>query len=141
LFNIRYYSTCVYGVIDTTEKTWTYCVAGHPAPLLIRDGTVEVLDGPHGPPLAALPTADSYKERVVRLQDGDLLALYSDGLVERRGERLDEGIRRLGERLRMVDAEDNLNDATKAVVADLVGEDPPDDVVIVLARYATTGPA
>jgi serine phosphatase RsbU (regulator of sigma subunit) len=136
-FNIPYFSTCAYGIIDTTKETWLYSVAGHPPPFLLRAAQPQLLDGPHGPPLAAPGTAGNYREHVVPLKDGDLLALYSDGLIERRGESLSKGMERLGERLGAVGSHDDLSAASRAVVADLVGDASSDDVVIILARYKT----
>jgi serine phosphatase RsbU (regulator of sigma subunit) len=137
-FNISCYSTCAYGIIDTTEETLVYSVAGHPPPFLVSAATPRLLDGPHGPPIAAAGTARKYDERRTPLKDGDLLVLYSDGLIERRGEPLDVGLERLSERLRVIGAQDDLNEASRAVVADLVGDMSSDDVVIVMARYHKT---
>jgi serine phosphatase RsbU (regulator of sigma subunit) len=66
--------------IETGELTW--CNAGHPAPLLIRDGRLaEVLDDalvqPYGTGLQA-------RSATVRLEPGDRVVLYTDGLTEAR---------------------------------------------------------
>lgn len=88
-------ATCFYGVLDTASGELRYASAGHPPAAVLRaDGAVEWLrDGrtvPLGvatPPLVVPGTA--------RLRSGDLLALYTDGLVERRGEPLQVGLDRL----------------------------------------------
>lgn len=66
--------------------------AGHLPPLLRHpDGSVQVLGGEHDL-LLGLDPATTRGERVVELPDGACLLLFTDGLVERRGESLDEGI-------------------------------------------------
>ena len=135
LFGIAHFSSCVYGVLDTTASTWQYTCAGHPRPLLIRAGSVEILEGPHGMPIAATTQPSTYRESTVRMEDGDLLALYSDGLIERRGERLEKGIERLGDALLSITTNDELNESTKRIVADICGESATDDVVLLIARY------
>ena len=54
-------------------------------PLLVRHGVARMLDGPHGPPINATEERTRYRESATPLEAGDLLALYSDGLIERRG--------------------------------------------------------
>jgi serine phosphatase RsbU (regulator of sigma subunit) len=65
--------------------------AGHPPPALIGPGGgVELLDGPPDVLLGALPDGDrADHERV--LEPGSMVVLYTDGLVDRRGQGIDEG--------------------------------------------------
>jgi sigma-B regulation protein RsbU (phosphoserine phosphatase) len=71
-----------YGVFDAVGRTFTYTNAGHPAPLLFREGEVQTLES-HGLILGVVPEA-GYQQSVVELQSGDLLVLYSDGISEAR---------------------------------------------------------
>ncbi|WP_431884713.1 GAF domain-containing SpoIIE family protein phosphatase [Micromonospora wenchangensis] len=73
----------------------TWCNAGHPAPLLVTaDGTVRPLDGRREPLLGLTrPTPRTGAE--VLLAPGDTLLLYTDGLVERRDQSIDEGMAQL----------------------------------------------
>jgi serine phosphatase RsbU (regulator of sigma subunit) len=64
-------------------RTLTWAQAGHPAPLLFRDGTGRRLDPPDGVLLGATPGA-SYGEAEESLRAGDLLVLYTDGLLRHR---------------------------------------------------------
>jgi serine phosphatase RsbU (regulator of sigma subunit) len=67
--------------------------AGHPPPLLrLLDGTSELLEGGGGLMGVIEATYDDYE---LPLEAGDALILYSDGLVERRGESIDLGLKRL----------------------------------------------
>ncbi|MEV5439319.1 SpoIIE family protein phosphatase [Streptomyces sp. NPDC052682] len=61
-------------------RTLVWARAGHPAPLLFRDGTGRVLDAPAGVLLGATRGA-AYGEAEETLQVGDLLLLHTDGLV------------------------------------------------------------
>ncbi|HEY5833968.1 ATP-binding SpoIIE family protein phosphatase [Streptomyces sp.] len=84
-------ATCVYAVHDPSEGRLSYASAGH-LPILIRDpdGTVHRADEPTGPPLGTggwLHTSGT-----VPLGPGCTAVLYTDGLVERRHQDIDEGV-------------------------------------------------
>ncbi|WP_409055898.1 PP2C family protein-serine/threonine phosphatase [Streptomyces sp. SYP-A7185] len=64
-------------------RTLSWAQAGHPAPLLFRDGTGRALTPPVGVILGATSGA-TYEQAEVRLEPGDLLLLHTDGLVPRR---------------------------------------------------------
>ncbi|MET7288940.1 SpoIIE family protein phosphatase [Streptomyces sp. NPDC005573] len=61
-------------------RTLVWARAGHPAPLLFRDGTGRVLQAPDGAPLGVTPNA-AYGQAEVTLEPGDLLLLHTDGLL------------------------------------------------------------
>ncbi|MGW8362071.1 PP2C family protein-serine/threonine phosphatase [Streptomyces wedmorensis] len=87
-------ATMVVGHLDE-DKVLHWADAGHPAPLLLRDGRTEPLGAEQrGPLLGALP-GYAYETASAKLRQGDLLVLYTDGMVERRGEDVTEGIARL----------------------------------------------
>ena len=68
-------------VFDPTASTLTYCNAGHNPPLLIRsDGSVERLD--IGGTVLGLFAGALFQDKTIRFDPGDLLILYSDGVVE-----------------------------------------------------------
>jgi sigma-B regulation protein RsbU (phosphoserine phosphatase) len=72
--------TACYGVLDTGARVMTYSNAGHLYPLVIgRDGVRHLTEG--GMLLGAVEDA-SYEEGRVNLKSGDLLLLFTDGLVE-----------------------------------------------------------
>ena len=91
-------ATAAVAVIDPADRTLRYCLAGHP-PLLLRDpdGTLTVLDEARGPLLGF--AAGDRPEQVVTFVPGSCLVLFTDGLVERRGEIIDAGFARLSEAL------------------------------------------
>jgi sigma-B regulation protein RsbU (phosphoserine phosphatase) len=77
----QFMSLC-YGVYDAVRLSFTYSNAGHPAPLLLRDGQVKPLES-HGLLLGVVPEV-TYQQSVLDLHPGDLLVLYSDGISEAR---------------------------------------------------------
>ncbi len=85
--------TAIYGVLDPRSREWTYATAGH-CPALIREpnGTTRLADEPCDPPLGV---ARSFRRHSTPVPAGSTLVLYTDGLVERRGELLTIGLDRL----------------------------------------------
>jgi serine/threonine-protein kinase RsbW len=88
-------ATLAYAVLDPTTSTVRYACAGHPPPLLLNsDGGTRLLwDGRSMSLGTALETRRV--EASVTLEPGDTFVLFTDGLIERRGETFDVGIRRL----------------------------------------------
>lgn len=127
-------TTVFCGVLDPATGSLTYSSAGHlPATLVHRDGSAEFLDAGGSVPLAVrVPAVRPEATAVVPV--GSLLMLYTDGLVERRREPLDDGIDR---------ATAAAHDARDADLADLAATlmtrlRPPagyeDDVALLLYR-------
>ena len=90
-------STVFCAVVDPCGGTLRYSSAGHPPALLVTEnGRLSSLDGASSLPLAVVP--DLERPQVdVALPTGSTLLLYTDGLVERRDEALDEGMARAAE--------------------------------------------
>ncbi|MGW2513502.1 PP2C family protein-serine/threonine phosphatase [Streptomyces scopuliridis] len=68
---------------DPVTRALSWAQAGHPAPLLFRDGTGHALTLPDGVLLGATSGA-AYEQAEVRLRPGDLLVLHTDGLTRER---------------------------------------------------------
>src|SRR5215469_13422880 len=83
-------ASVIAGYFDPESRMLTWAQAGHPPPVLVRAGRATALPQPDGVLLGAgqLP----YTAATVQLRAGDLLLLYSDGLVERRRSSIDEGL-------------------------------------------------
>ena len=82
------------GTTDTS-RVLRWSSAGHLPPLVVHaDGRAELLDRPHDL-LLGLDSGLRRHDHTVPLLEGDTLLLYTDGLVERRDEDLDEGLDRL----------------------------------------------
>ncbi|MER5448454.1 SpoIIE family protein phosphatase [Streptomyces sp. NPDC002766] len=128
-------ATAVTTFIDFDEHTINYSSAGHPPPVLVHaDGRVEFLDQATDPPLDASPDPIPRPQASTIYTAGATLALYTDGLVERRHEDIGTGLTRLAESLvrhRDLDAES----VADAVLLELL---PPggatDDTALVIVR-------
>jgi integral membrane sensor domain MASE1/anti-sigma regulatory factor (Ser/Thr protein kinase) len=88
-------TTLVYVIHDAGTNRVTFTCAGHPPPLVVHpNGGASFIDGARGIALGIVRGADR-PVRETTLAEGDALVLYTDGLVERRGEPLDDGLARL----------------------------------------------
>jgi PAS domain S-box-containing protein len=89
-------TTCCVAVLDLHQRRLMFSLAGHFAPLIrTPDGERTVPPVSPGLPLGVRTDAP-YATAEVQLEPGDRLVMYTDGLIERRGESLDDGILRLG---------------------------------------------
>jgi serine phosphatase RsbU (regulator of sigma subunit) len=89
------FATACYACYEQATRRLSTAVAGHPAPVLRRcDGSCAPLTAVPGTPLG-ITSRSSYEAGSLELQPGDRLVLYTDGLVERRGEHLDTSLERL----------------------------------------------
>jgi serine phosphatase RsbU (regulator of sigma subunit) len=87
-------ATLVYAAI-APDRSVRYVNAGHLPPVVIgADRSSRLLESQSGLPVGCRHTS-GYTTHEARLAPGDTLLLYSDGLVERRGESIDDGIARL----------------------------------------------
>ena len=84
------------------------------------DGTVEMLEGGRSMPLCASDQAQ-FHEAERELPAGSMLVLYTDGLIERRGESLDIGLDRLVAALRRAPA--GVEDVADALLRDFLADD------------------
>jgi serine phosphatase RsbU (regulator of sigma subunit) len=93
-------TTSVEALINTSSQQIAYSSAGHPPPILLHaDGTCQLLDRATDPPLGARPEHVPRPQASLPYTPGDTLVLYTDGLIERRGEDIDAGLNRLTDAL------------------------------------------
>ncbi|GLW46518.1 hypothetical protein Stsp02_21800 [Streptomyces sp. NBRC 14336] len=124
-------ATCLYAVYDPVARTCVMARAGHPPPAVVDPGgTVEFPELPAGPPLGlgGLP----FESAEVELAEGSLLALYTDGLFEIRGQDPDIALNRLRAALTAVDRP--LDDMCGEALDTLEPERRDDDVALLIAR-------
>ncbi|MEU6094338.1 SpoIIE family protein phosphatase [Streptomyces sp. NPDC047079] len=127
-------ATCLYAVYDPVTRRCAMASAGHPPPVVLRpDGTAEAVGISPGPPLAL--SGMPYETTTIELEPGSVLALCTDGLVERRGHDIDQGLRRLTDALAASCRPDRALDETgRAVLAGLRNQTRRDDATLLLAR-------
>ncbi len=132
--------TMVYGVADAATGEVVMTNAGHPPALVLRaGGTVEALPYADGPPVGL--SEGGRREVTATLGVGDSLVLYSDGLIERRGESIDDGLARLAQALPALGDTGRGEGALAAGllrVVDAVRDDTYDDDVAALALHRSS---
>jgi serine phosphatase RsbU (regulator of sigma subunit) len=117
------------GYFDPAARALTWAQAGHPPPVLVRGAAARPLDPPRGILLGA--AQEAYEGARLDLCRGDLLLLYSDGLIERRDRPLDEGLATLCAAVRGVGDPER---AIAAALRALKTTDSEDDTCLVAMR-------
>jgi serine phosphatase RsbU (regulator of sigma subunit) len=130
-----HFATCIYAIFDAVAGTCEVASAGHLPPLLVRpDGTNEFLDVSPAPPLGI--GAGQIKSRTLDIDDGSLLVLYTDGLVEKRTADIDEGLTRLQGIFGPGAAARPLEDLCKATLDGVYSDTQRDDIAVLIARLS-----
>ncbi|MEV7521104.1 SpoIIE family protein phosphatase [Streptomyces sp. NPDC091371] len=133
------FASCCYVLLDPASGSARAVRAGHPQPLLRHpDGRAEVLDLAGGVVLGIDPGA-SYPVTELRLAVGSVLALYTDGLVEKPGTDIDVGVERLRAALAAARPAP-LTETADRLIGEAGSSDRPDDIALLLASR-TGGPA
>lgn len=127
------YTTVFCAVVDEDERSVTYATAGHPPALVLRAGEPVWLDGARSAPLAVGETGR--REAVEPLLPGDTFVLYTDGLVERRGESLRTGLARLAATLAEI-GDGEPQELAEEIIDRLLADGARDDVALVVHRPA-----
>lgn len=122
------WSTCVYAVLDSEAGTIELTNAGHPPPLVLPpDGPARFLEGGRGIPLGVVED-HIYDAVSATLEPGSTVLLYTDGLVEQRGEPIDAGLERL--RAAVTGAAPEPESLCELVIRSLLSGPPADDVAV-----------
>jgi hypothetical protein len=134
-----HFATCVYGIFDAVSGTLEVACAGHLPPLLVRpDDTTEFLDVSPAPPLGV--GTGPIQSRSIKIDDGSLLVLYTDGLVENRTRDIDEGLQLLGEIFGPGATRRPLEDLCRATLASVYADHQRDDIALLIARLNRLAP-
>lgn len=125
-------ATVAYAVIDTAACRMSLAVAGHLPPVLAVPGEQARFADVHvGPPIGFDLAVTGRRSTDVALPPGAVVVLYTDGLVERRGQDLDAGL----ERLRLAVTPTDPEAACIHIMATMVGDKPAtDDIALVAIR-------
>ncbi len=124
-------------VINPTTGELSYCNAGHNPPLVVRaSGEVELLEG--GGPVLGIIRGMNYQAKTSRLDPGDFVFLYSDGVTEARDpadeEYGEERLTALLQQNRGASARSLLDEVRGALTDFMAGTAAADDITMVIAR-------
>jgi PAS domain S-box-containing protein len=123
------FATVLYLVLDLDRRTLSWSHAGHPPAMLTSAGKTTLLEGAGRPPIGFLHE-DEFLLYEIELPDDALIVLYTDGLVERRGEMIDAGL----ERLRSALAGEPVEGICTRLRAVMDAESSEDDICILAAQ-------
>ena len=128
-------ATAVVARFDPARMEITWAQAGHPPPLHCRAGRTVALERPPGPMLGVVEDA-VYPTARLQFRIGDVLLLYTDGLIEHRGLDMDDGLAQV---MRTVD--EAVRVSPQQPLAQLLSRlrraNPDDDTCILAARPVT----
>lgn len=127
-----HFATVLCGLVDVGRHEVTLANAGHLPPLLRAGGSTTVLEAPPMAPIG-VATAAPAETAAIRVPEGSLLLIYTDGLVERRGESLDETIDRL--RSSLLQDSPSVDALLGSIIADLTDGTPDDDVAVLGLKW------
>jgi len=126
------FATVLYLVLDLERRICRYASAGHPPPLLMRSGWPAVfLEGGRSTPLG-VGFGARFRQATAELEAGDVILLYTDGLVETRTSPLEEGMNKLRDTVE--NAPEGLEDLLDFIGHELSLESRQDDVAVVALR-------
>jgi serine phosphatase RsbU (regulator of sigma subunit) len=128
--NFTLASACA-ALYDPADRRLRIANAGHPNPVLVRGGRATTIPKPAGTMLG-VDANSQYEEVAVELEAGDILLLYTDGLIERRRHSPDENVGRL--LAEASTAEPNLETYVDRILQ-RIKSDTDDDTCILAVRF------
>ncbi len=129
-------TTVLYATLDADLTKVSLSSAGHPLPMMSSPGSeIATIVADVDPPLG-VDSGVRRRTTILDVPPGAVLALFTDGLIERRGESVTDGLERLRRSLRAGSAEQR---SATAIHTMLGGADPEDDVALLVARREDRG--
>ncbi len=129
--------TLFYGTLDTDEHLLLYCNAGHDNPVLLNSRK-QIRRLKSGGVVLGIMEDFLYKEEAVRIQPGDLLVIYSDGIVEamnRKGDMFgEERLITMLQKHRKDTAPQIIDSVFNGVVDYIRGAEQSDDMTMVVVK-------
>jgi len=133
-----HFATCTYAVYDAVTGELELASAGHLPPLLVNpDGSNELINVMMpSPPLGVdiMTDGSGFETRRFQIQDGSLLVLYTDGLVESRDKDIQEGFDWLQASFGPGTPQQPLEDLCKASLREVYEAHQRDDIAVLIAR-------
>lgn len=130
------FATMAVAILEPAAGRLSYCVAGHPPPFLryAADGRVMCLGDARGPVLGPIENAN-YNDESVAVSPGDVLVMYTDGLVERHGMGIEVGLARAQQMIAGWNGRAALSDCCGVLEDSLSPRPRSDDVCIIAVRF------
>jgi serine phosphatase RsbU (regulator of sigma subunit) len=130
--------TACYAILEPDPPRLVYASAGHPAPMIRRANVVQVSTVQRQAPPLGLAFGPEFHDRQVPLAPGDLLAFYTDGVVEARNPRgewfglsgLERLLRTHGDR----EPSEIATAVVDAVITHMAGQPLSDDTTVVILK-------
>jgi serine phosphatase RsbU (regulator of sigma subunit) len=129
-----HFATVLCGLADVTAHTMLLASAGHLPPLILSSGDARFVTTKPGPPVG-IPRKAPIAQAEVTTAANDVLIAYTDGLVERRGEMLDLGLKRL-QAAASLDSS-SLDNLLSSIVTELSRDTPTDDIALIGLKWLT----
>jgi anti-anti-sigma factor len=127
-------STAAVMILDLMTGDLCWGRAGHPPPLLVELEDTRYLTDGAGAPLG-IAGRPPYREAATRIEPGACVLLYTDGLIERRGQVLDEGIDHLARTAAALCSQPPTTLLDGLLARALPDTGPADDIALIAARY------
>jgi sigma-B regulation protein RsbU (phosphoserine phosphatase) len=132
-FEIGTYATIVCAVSSPPYDTLTISVAGHPPPVVAAPGQDPVFPEVEVSPPIWKSMNRARRSTTIALAPETVVAFYTDGLVERRGEPIDIGLARLKDAVSTGTADQVAANIMRKLVGNTV---PTDDIALLVVRRA-----
>jgi serine phosphatase RsbU (regulator of sigma subunit) len=128
-----HFATVLCGLVDVSTHEVALASAGHLPPLVCGGDGASLVQARPGSPIG-VPGGAAFEPTLLTTAARGTLIAYTDGLVERRGETLDTGLKRL-----LQTATDrcgsSLDDLLTSLVSELTGDSPTDDIALIGLRW------
>jgi serine phosphatase RsbU (regulator of sigma subunit) len=128
-----HFATVLCGLVDVGTHEVILANAGHLPPLVCGGDGASLVRAEPGWPIG-IPGSAVLEPTLLTTAAHDTLIAYTDGLVERRGETLDAGLKRLQEAA-AARCGFSLDDLLSSLVSELTGDSPTDDIALIGLRW------
>ena len=128
-----HFATVLCGLVDVATHEVTLASAGHLPPLVCGGDGASLVPAKPGSPIGIAGSGAFEPTLLTTAARGTLIA-YTDGLVERRGETLDAGLKRLQDAA-TARCGSSLDDLLSSLVSELTGDSPTDDIALIGLRW------
>ncbi len=130
------HATCVYAIYNTVTRECRIANAGHPPPVLRhRDRSTRIVPVEPGVPLGIGLGTSEFAAVDLKLPEDSTLVLYTDGLIERRGQDIEVGIEALRTAMaRPTPSVFSVQQVCDRLVAELTDRSGDDDLAVLMAR-------